>query len=359
MRIGIVTQPLCANYGGILQNLALQKVLKDMGHTPITLDLCTHLNISKAEYIKGYLINLMKCFVKRRRIKYLSYNQKRPEFFDQFVSEYIYTTEEIKEYSSFIIDKYELDCLIVGSDQVWRPRFNVFPEDMFLRFAVGKEIKRLSYAASFGVDNWEYSDYLTRVCRDLSSAFDGISVREESGVLLCKKYLRQDSVAVLDPTLLLGQDYYNSLCKDVKKQNEKFIAVYTLNLTDGIKKQIDTFASESGYKIRLFTSDANHTLTVPEWISVFRDALFVITDSFHGTAFSIIYNKNFISISNDSRGASRFNSLLRVFGLENRFVVDGSLDSSILKKEIDWKEVNERREIMVNKSLLFLHNRLQ
>lgn len=359
MRIGIVTQPLCANYGGILQNLALQTVLKEMGHNPITLDLCTHLNVSKTEYIKGYIINIIKNIIRGENKKYLSYYQKRPQVFDEFVTKYIETTEPIDSYTEDLIDRYKLDCIIVGSDQVWRPRFNVFPHDMFLAFTSNRDIFRLSYAASFGTDKWEFSADLTKKCAELISSFARVSVREESGVELCKQFLKHDAEVVIDPTLLIQQDFYNSLCQNIPKQKEKFVAVYALNISKNMAKQIYLFASELGLNVKMFTSDANYTLSVSEWLSVFRDASFVITDSFHGTAFSIIYNKNFISVSNGSRGASRFTSLLGQVGLEDRLVKEQFPEYSIFKTKIDWHKVNEKRENLINKSLLFLQHTLQ
>ena len=358
MRIGIVTQPLCANYGGILQNLALQRTLKMMGHEPITLDLSTHLNTSKKGYLRYCASTIVKSLLKGRKIKILSYNQERRGVFDEFVSQNIITTDRIKSYVPEIIKKYNLDCIIVGSDQVWRPRYNVYPEDMFLSFASGVNLRKVAYAASFGTDEWEYTPNLTDKCRKLVTAFNAVSVREESGVKLCEDHLNITPVLVLDPTLLHTKEYYNAISNSVNRSVERYIAVYTLNIPEYVKDSINEFAKRNEMKVRLFTSDSGHTLTVEEWISVFRDATFVITDSFHGTAFSIIYEKPFVTLANSSRGMARFHSLLNQFNLADRLMRLEQPNYELLKKNIDWKDVERKKECLVNTSKSFLEQNL-
>ena len=354
MNVGIVTQPLVANYGGFLQNYALQKALVDIGCNPITLDLETHLNISYT----GYLKELIKLFVKRSFLgsnkKYPTYVQKRPKVFDDFVKEYLLATDKVKQYYPKLIDENHLDAIIVGSDQVWRPKFNVYPEDMFLAFLEGRDIKRISYAASFGVDEWEYEPEMGKRCGELLSYFNAISVREKVGVKLCNDHWGIKAVTVLDPTLLHDASFYNELCKDIPTHEEKYVAVYTLGLSNKAKQQVKTFASNNGWSTRYFTSDANYTLSVPEWLATLRDASFVITDSFHGTAFSIIYNKQFFSIINKSRGTSRFESILADYGLSDRLLDSGCLQIPETELKIDWDDVNKRRSNLKKGSWDFL-----
>lgn len=356
MRIGIVTQPLVANYGGLLQNYALQKALREMGCNPITLDLETHLNVS---YI-GYLKEIAKLFVKRNFLgykrNYPAYKQKRPVIFDEFVRNHINTTQKFTRYTRKLILDYHLDGVIVGSDQVWRPRFNVYPYDMFLAFTEGTRIKRASYAASFGVGTWEYDQEMTERCSELVSCFDAVSVREASGVYLSKEYLGVDAIKVLDPTLLHEKAIYNELCKSIPRSEEQYIAVYALGLNEYAKEKINSFAKSKGLAIKYFTSDANYTLSVPEWVAAIRDATFVITDSFHGTAFSIIYNKDFYSIINKTRGTSRFESILADFELSDRLLDSTQLEIPDMNNTIDWACVNEKRKTLKEQSMEFLHN---
>lgn len=358
MNIGIVTQPLVANYGGLLQNFALQRALEDIGCNPVTLDLESHLNCSYSNYLRL----IARLFVKKTFFgasqNYPSYNQKRPELFDEFVRGYIKTTSKINNYSDDIIRTYQLDGLIVGSDQVWRPRYNVYPEDMFLSFAEHEKIKRISYAASFGDDAWEYSSELTERSRNLISRFDAISVRESSGVNLCKKHLNVDAVQVLDPTLLHDASIYDDVCKHILRSEEKYIAVYALGLNDRAMEVINRFAHNKNLTTKFFTSDANYTLSVPEWLAMIRDAAFVITDSFHGTAFSIIYNKVFYSIVNKSRGVSRFESILSDFGLSERLLDSERLEIPHESHQINWDAVNNKRKCLKEESISFLRENL-
>ena len=359
MNVGIVTQPLVANYGGFLQNYAMQKALEKIGCNPITLDIETHLNTSYS----GYLRYIASLFVKRTfkggTQSYPHYWQKRPKVFDDFVKKNIKATSKVKKYSGNLVKDYQLDCLLVGSDQVWRPKFNVFPEDMYLAFASDKQVRRVAYAASFGVDNWEYGAKLTETCRILAQKFDAISVREVSGIGLCKEHLQVDATKVLDPTLLNDATLYNELCKIIPKTEEKYVAIYALGLSGKAKQEIEKFAQANGMSTKFFTLDADFNLTVPEWISMIRDASFVITDSFHGTAFSIIYNKDFYSIINKSRGTSRFESILKDFGLNGRLLDSTQPVFPKEKETIDWQKVNEKREEMKKTSMAFLCKALQ
>lgn len=358
MNVGIVTQPLCANYGGVLQNYALQYVLRGLSVSPITLDLQTHLNVPYWDYLKEYFKYCIKKYLFKRNAKILPYKQVRPSVFNDFVDKYISITETFHKYSSELIDKYDLDCLIVGSDQVWRPMYNVYPEAMFLDFAKSRKIKKIAYAASFGVDIWELSPQLTDKARILVSDFDAVSVREYSGIKLCKDYLNVKAINVLDPTLLLDKSVYDELAKDIPQAKNDYIAIYTLDITNDVEEKIKAFAKNKGLKIKSFTSDDGFSLSIPEWIASIRDASLVITDSFHGTVFSIVYNKDFYSINNLGRGSSRFESLLSELSLSNRLIDSNQFVISENDCPISWDEVNQKRELLKSMSINFLHQSL-
>ena len=308
MKIGIITQPLRANYGGVLQNWALQQVLIKLGHEPITIDYLPILTI------KSYFLFMIKFlilrFVPSRRRKFIRRKYERKPLFKDFIRLHIKKTEVCNQYSMKSIEPYKLDALIVGSDQVWRPIYNDCLYDMFLQFAENFKGIKIAYAASFGVDNWEFSDRQTKICSSLIKQFDAISVRESSGKGLCKNYLGVDAVNVLDPTLLLGKDEYIKLCANVPLVKERFLAAYVLDSSDKVDKIIVEEADKRGLIIRRYSADAKAELTVEEWISIFRDASFVVTDSFHGTVFSILFEKPFRCLTNKNRGNARFIDLL-------------------------------------------------
>ena len=308
MRIGIITQPLYANYGGVLQNWALQQVLIKLGHEPITIDYLPTRSIKS--FILSTIKSLILWFIPLRRRKFLQRKYKRKYLFEGFIARHIMKTEVCYQYSMNYIEQYKLEALIVGSDQVWRPMYNDCLYDMFLQFAENFKGKKIAYAASFGVDNWEFSDEQTKICSSLIKQFDVISVREYSGKSLCKNYLGVDAVNVLDPTLLVSKDEYIKLCVDIPVVKERFLAAYVLDSSDEVDKIIAEEASRRGLIVRRYSADAKAELTVEEWIAIFRDASFVVTDSFHGTVFSILFENPFRCVANRDRGNARFEDLL-------------------------------------------------
>lgn len=317
MRICIFTQALLNNYGGILQNYALQTVLKQMNYDAITIDYVqkNHYKPLFVVLLKRVTALFLNCFL-GKKTKYYPFSkfQNRKLYIDNFVKNNINMTTPVKRYDKNILKKYLIDSVIVGSDQVWRPKYNHYIKDMFLEFCKKeKGIKRISYASSFGVDEWEYSPKQTRTCSALAKRFNAISVREESGVFLCRDYLGVNATWVLDPTLLLTKEDYLKLCENIHQDKSKVLAVYMLDVNNAAREYCEKKAKEHGLIIRYFTADSKATLSVPEWLAMFRDASYVVTDSFHGTVFSIIFEKEFKCFYNENRGASRFESLLNLY----------------------------------------------
>lgn len=357
MRIGIVTQTLANNYGGILQNYALQQYLKKIGHEPVTIDFKMP-PIGYAPYLAAFIKAAVAYIIplKRRPFPRRDIN-RRNQRNEIFVNENISKTRLVENYTSELIDEYQFDAIIVGSDQVWRPEYNYSLEDMFLRFAEKSHVVKLAYAASFGVDYWEFTDEQTKVCRELCQQFQSISVRENSGVGLCKKYLNVEAVEMIDPTMLLFKDEYEQLCNGVSVISGNVLAAYVLDLNKEKQDFIREFANTNGLDPVIFRADLNSSLTIEEWISMFRDAKYVITDSFHGTVFSIVFNKSFISFSNSIRGGSRFRSFLEKFSLTDRMV--DTFTSVPVLKEIDWNEVNKRVDKMRADAYTYLTSNLK
>ena len=315
MKIAILTQPLLNNYGCLLQNYALQKVLESLGHQPKTIDYLKIVISSLGVYLKSWLKSFVLFFIPSKRRKFAKYSSvgQRKDFFEIFVTRWIKKTKSILSLDSDFLKTEKFDAIIVGSDQVWRPKFVNGLEDYYLKFAKTLPIKRISYAASFGVDEWEYTPKQTKICSALAKKFNAISVREESGVKLCKEHLGVDATWVLDPTLLLKKEDYLKLCQEIPVNSCRFMAVYVLNLNDSVKATYENIAKEKNLDIKFFTVDTKATLSVPEWLAMFRDASYVVTDSFHGTVFSIIFGKEFKCFYNETRGAARFESLLNLY----------------------------------------------
>ena len=362
MKIAILTQPLRANYGGVLQNYAMQQVLMRLGHSPITLEKDPY------EYISTFRLT---CDIPKRVItKYILrkrdhiYTEKihnqfvdsQPKTLQPFIKSYI-NHKYVLDYD--FIDQSNYNAFIVGSDQVWRPLYNWNVLDkMFLSFIPESiNIKRIAYAASFGTSEWEYDEAQTKKCSELINKFDAVSTREIDGVDLCKKYLKRDDVvSVLDPTLLLNQEDYLTLCKDIPTNEEKLLFAYILDTDTETLSKLKDIANANGLKLKLVSAHDNCTLSMEEWLAMFRDAKMVITDSFHGTVFSIIFNKEFFTITNLSRGGSRFTSLLSQLSLSDRMF--NSIFDVKFNDNIDWSIVNNKLSLLKDKSLNFLMSAL-
>ncbi len=355
MKIGIVTQPLGFNYGGILQNFALQQVLIRMGHNPVTIDYW--FRKSWLRYLLSMAKTLLLLFIPCWRRPFSARKSKRCAHTGNFISKNITRTAEVYSYSSNLIKTYGFDCVVTGSDQVWRPCYNSATlEDCFLRFVNNDECGKVAYAASFGVDDWEYTSCQTQRCAKLARNIGAISVREESGVALCREHLGVNAVETLDPTLLLSSDDYNAVCSDVPSYGKPFIAAYILDDDDKKQEILNKISAEKSLPVHRFYVTKDGGLSVEQWLAMFRDASFIVTDSFHGTVFSIIYNKDFVAISNSARGASRFESLLSKFRLESCLIKNAG-DYNVIHC-IDWLQVNEAKRALQDRSIDFLNKAL-
>lgn len=365
MKIALVIFRIGPSHGSLLQTYALFHVLKSLGHSVSIINRKDRLSF--------------RTFVKRTL--YRTYKTLRGERFDHIISTEVIPSRIMKnmnlfvdrnlspnliEFSDVNLKRCDFDAFVIGSDQVWRPKFVQDIAYYYLDFTKSlKNIKRISYAASFGVDNWEYSDEDTVVCKELAQLFDAISVREDSGVDLCKKYLGVNAVHVLDPTMLLDvEDYINLIGNYSISQSSKTLVFSILDKSEKKKNIIDVVSNRLDLmpiSIKADESDLKYVETSVEfWLDEIRKSSFVITDSFHATVFAIIFNKPFIVIGNKFRGTGRLSSLLTMFGLVNRMIFEEENINweSILNENIDWGKVNTHRSLLKSKSLIFLKNSL-
>lgn len=358
MKIAIMTQPLGHNYGGIMQAWALQQVLKNAGHDPVTVDRQPDAKSPAYNAARiGYRF-VQKMMGKRkgpinieRHLPYILQNTQA--FIDQHISmsERIDSTVKLKAH----FEREQYDAVIIGSDQIWRPCYSPNIDNYFLDFLQGSNIKRIAYASSFGVDEWEFTEGQTRRCALLAKQFDAISVRERSGVDRCKKYLGVDATHVLDPTLLMENKTYEALYKKQGLPARQGIYTYILDQAEWKDRVIEAvkqafnkpqFSNQPAEKdLSKLSGEILDDFTFPSlagWIKGFAESDFVITDSFHGTVFSIIFNKPFITLVNSERGTSRFTSLLGQVGMSDRLVKnhDQCTVDRILRQGIAYEEAN-------------------
>lgn len=373
MKIGVLTLPLHTNYGGILQAYALQQVLKRMGHEAVLLDRKRfslppwHLRPLKYgkriinKYIFGKHISV---FAEKHKIKEQNIKQR-------FTKEFVCDNIERLIFKSYDkIKAKDYDCLIVGSDQVWRPKYANYLlngiEHSYLDFAELWKVRRVAYAASFGTNDWEYTDKEAEDCKRLLKKFDYVSVREKDGINLCQKHFGIDAKLLLDPTLLLEKkDYIKLFEKKQTPPSSGNLMVYVLDRNQDTDHFITQYANSQGL-VPFYTNtqvdngqiDINERVQPPleKWLRGFYDADFIITDSFHACVFSILFNKNFVVLGNATRGLSRFDSLLSMFGLEDRMISD--LESAIALPLIEYAKVNEKVREMRDISISFLKDAL-
>lgn len=388
MKIGVLTLPLSSNYGGILQCYALQTVLERMGHEVVVLDRAS------AAPSAGLVIrrcgSVLKCLVRRyirgqKNIAILSpwsqtYLIDKSKLDDcsvllKFIHKYLKITSPLRSSEALLkrVKKENLDCLIVGSDLVWRECYSPFLTDCFAGFLPEDDkMLKITYGASFGTSENPISEQMLETCKRLSSRFDAISVREKSADGLVEQYFGKHAELVLDPTLLLGADDYvierpKTACSEATEHDT--LVSYVLD-TDGQKAKIaNDVACELGLKESFMglspkKSDGSPDKMIPvqSWLDNFRNASFVVTDSFHGCVFSVINRKPFIAIVNHSRGADRFVSVLSQLGLEGRMVNDYeeySARRSELIAPIDYSDVYARLQTLKAHSLGYLSGMLE
>ena len=339
MRIGILTLSLHTNYGGILQAYALQTILERMGHEVVVFDKKREFKLPYWKYPLAYIKRAIKKYIlKKKNVRifeeqyrksiYPIISQHTQEFIDKYI--HLYNVKSLKD-----AKEEDFDAIVVGSDQVWRPKyfmpmFKTGIQDAYLAFTKDWKIKRLVYAASFGTDDWEYTTSQTKSCRDLLKQFDAISVREESGVNFCKERLGVEAKHVLDPTMLLDkEDYIKLFEKANTPKSPGTLLYYILDETAEKNEIIDKIAKERNltpFRVNSKIENPNARLEeriqppVEAWLRGFYDAEFIVTDSFHACVFSIVFGKPFVVIGNEKRGIARFESLLRLFGLEDRLI---------------------------------------
>lgn len=382
MKIGILTQPLSNNYGGILQAYALQTLLRSMGHEPEIIN--RQPAYPSVGLIARRFLSLIKCVIRRYVLGNKNVNISNPFYenytldkgwtFDcgelsRFIDNEIWQSKPLR--SSKAVAKYakkqRFDCFIVGSDQVWREKFSPCITDYFLGFLPDScKAKRIAYAASFGTEHDPIPSNLDE-CIKLARRFDAISVREEAGVRLMKELFGLDARLALDPTLLMDAGYYRAL---INKEDVKKSGVVSYILDETVEKQniINDVTNKVGSiytRILLFPfrnrCENPKSVSVSQWLAAIDNADFVVTDSFHGCVFSIIFKKKFVALGNRERGLDRFISLLGRLGLQDRLIC--SLEEFGSRKDIlmtgpDYSAVGLKLDNWRKESLDFLNRAL-
>lgn len=375
-RLLILTQRLGSNYGGIMQAYAMQTVLRRMGYDAVTNNparLPINLKYVLARLSRFAPWNLRRsrerAFVSRRLYDIITANTR------QFVDQYIQTIDAFggsRQRQRAILDSF--DYYVVGSDQVWRRRYANITQNL-CDFVSSDDKTLVAYAASFGLDNLdEYGESLIERSRQLARRFGAISVREKSGVKLCNKHWGVSATHVLDPTMLIDAHTYLSLLPSRSRPRKKQLFSYVLDESADSQSTTKSIAASRSLPIKTILPPHPKTLhiassdpatyampPVTDWLASIARSDFVVTDSFHGCVFSIIFNTPFVVTINKSRGATRLISLLEDFGLSDRIVTDYDERriNKLASRPIDWQKVNKVLEKRKSHSYEFLDKHLR
>jgi len=363
MKIGIITFWWSEeNYGQLLQYYALQKYLCDAGHKAYLIRYDPrhdHDRIARLKALKRITAGkLVKYLAAIRDAKKEKEEQKRHNRnFSQFREKYFFQTKRIYySCNELAEDPPEADAYITGSDQVWNFSFWCRKTDRrkaplmayMLDFCPpGK--KRIAYAASFGKSQLE-NEYAEDFSR-LITKFDYVSVREKSALNICNES-GVNADWVIDPVMMLDVSDYHQLSSEgysKNKCNKHYCFLYMLEMSVRTEKIITAFMCQSNKEI-IYASAGHYRKTkfaryypdIHEWLSYIEYADYIITNSFHGVVFSILFQKQFIALPLEicPERNERIISLLELFGIKERFTDDMQTGFSILNKPVDREQIN-------------------
>ena len=337
------------NYGSALTSFAMNRTLKKMGKSVLMLE---HPGINV--------------------------NQKsEPSFGMQFAQEF-YECSDITSEKNAKRFNDKCDTFIVGSDQLWAGWYHNKPENkfFFLDF-VQKNKRKISYATSFGNEEALFPEWNRFAIGYLLSRFDAISVREKTGINICKNVFSVQANWVIDPVFLCGIDSYEEILSKSKiKEQEPYIFAYILDPTPDKIEAIKLVSSKKNISYRIITdalggnnknidyiyNDKNFILQprIEDWLSYIKQSSFVISDSFHAFCFSLIFKKNMIIFINKLRGSSRFASMAEVSCLQDRLIYNSNEieERNLYNKNVDFESVSNKVEKFIFKSKEWLNKAL-
>jgi len=367
LKIGIVTLVGYSNYGNRLQNYALQQTLISLGHDCNTIKFIPYKNIRKRNiifryinYFRRQIIKFLKHLINSFRNKeYKVTEELRFNNFWKFSKKYI---NETKEYDLSNGDDLRIlnhyDYFIVGSDQVWNPNYINDPRISFLRFI--PRPKRISYAASFGV-----MDLPESVKADFAKYLDdfkALSVREDRGAEIIEELLGIIVPVLPDPTLMLCKEKWLQVSNKQQNANtNKYILTYFLGKQP--RKTyliIDKIAKQNGFSVINLCSikeKESYRNGPSEFIDLVHNCELLMTDSFHGSVFSIIFKKPFVVFDREDMN-SRIATLLRTFHLESRHWVNISKNMNLFEMKYE-NIIDDILHIEQNKAIQYLKENLR
>ena len=356
-RVGLLTLHLHVNYGGIIQIAALYSFLKSNGYQPTLLrkepEVSLFRRVGRAilRAVPGQDLKGVRSRELTRNLHRAFIRRAMPSS-----SRTLYNSAQLRR----AVKSLDVGAVVVGSDQVWRLEYHQDDNSLayFLDFVDRPYVKKISYAASFGDESWTHPERIGPISKLLQS-FDAVSVRERTGVDICERSFGvYNCKLVLDPTLLVDPRFYETLACTATEVDTKLIVTYLLDgksVGGEIAEEVRSYLGEDSRIVALSLS-SSRTISIPEWLKMFMSAKFVVTDSYHGMVFAILFRKNFLAIGNRKRGLDRFRTLVAALGLESRLLVDGPTSpiASLINTDIDFDKVHDRLEELRGLSRAFI-----
>ncbi len=343
MKIGILTYHRAENYGALLQAYALRTYLQSLGHDVAFVDYWPDYHkeyFDLFSFKRFFEISIKAKLVMLYNLLFLLIRKKRKRNLQKFMYERL----ELPKHPKYNDKKgccRDFDVVFYGSDQIWRKQGMPSHPGFDLWYFGSNNIiakKKIAYAASLGASSLSQQEKM--IIENALKNFLYISVRESSLKVLVNN-LGYNCVQVIDPVFLLDKNQWSELTKDIVPQYNKYILVYNLlaqketaSFAEILKRKFDLPIIEitKSFKIGELTARYNHTAVVEEFLSLIENAEFVVSNSFHGVAFSIIFEKQFYAVGMGSK-SERVISLLELLGLNNRYVVNGNYDENSIEYE--------------------------
>lgn len=348
MRVGIITFHRAVNYGAVLQAYALQRTMEKLGHKTEIIDYrCKKIEetVSPLEGFKNgekFVSALKKCIFRCRK------NMAFKRFFRKYIS----LSKKVENRDELVKNSANYNVIFTGSDQVWNNECSGNDTAYFLDYIPDKK-KKNAYAASFGFDKIKAEDKFDY--RKMLSNFNAISVRENSAASIVKSVADVENVqVVLDPTLLLEKkDWENVLGK--RPIREKYIFVYYIRKPKDLLKYAHILSEKCGYRIIDAKSSVEFfaKCSPSDFLSWIYYSEYFVTNSFHGTVFSLVFHKKFaVELNNGKDINNRSKELLDIVGVDRDI---DRMDVAAIDDEIDYLSVDEAIRVEREKSLSFIN----
>lgn len=358
MKIGVVTNFDTKNYGSLLQAFALQKKLEELGVQAYVLHKKNHYKRSILAKIKRLFLPSQNNYsvqeiidIKQARKSYILKNRKLQSFVNENIDVRVCSPKSAR----LVVG--DTDVMIAGSDQIWSSSAGTLSEFTTLQF-VPDRIKRYAFAASVGTI--ELNEESKNLLRSGLERFTEVTVRESSAMSLIKDVTSVPVNTVLDPTFLYDEAYWSAIAKE-PEVDERYIFVYMLRPEPVTLSAALALADKTGYKVYLFSNRLINDPRVKnitdagleEFLGYIKNADYIVTNSFHGTAFSIQFRKQFVSIAISGSGM-RVTDFLQLVGLQNR-IITSSDQIETIDNEIDWNSVEDVIRAERNRSIEYLN----